>query len=169
MFWSPSGHGIHPGERKLLTNKKKTELLQRMIAFEKIKGEGSQLLMDAHLSIILKSFRGSESPHRSPDLLFKLEQGFMIVLKSHVSSLRQKFLEIYETYVGVLATFRLHYVIPKHEWEFLADTLWIKKATELLISSAEKDHRIELASGARLFPKLTSYTKDEDVVMEDAN
>ncbi|PXF39940.1 Transcription-associated protein 1 [Gracilariopsis chorda] len=169
VFWSPSGHGIQPGAREPLTTKDKTQLLQRMIAFEKIKVEGSQRLMDAYLSIILKSFRGGESPHRRLDVQSKLERGFMIGLKSHGSSLRQKFFEIYESYVGGSATFRLHYIISKHEWEFLADTLWIRNATELLISSAEKDHRIELASGARLFPKLASYTKDEDVVMEDAS
>lgn len=169
VFWKPSGHGIQPGTREPLTNKDKIQLLQRMIAFEKIKVEGSQRLMDASLSIILKTFRSGDSTHRRPDVLSKLERNFMKGLKSHGSSLRQKFFEIYESYVGSSATFRLQYIISKQEWENLSDTLWIRNATELLMSSAEKDHRIQLATGAPLFPKLASYYEDNDVVMEEAS
>eukprot|EP00178_Gracilaria_changii_P010551 TRINITY_DN306_c0_g1_i1.p1 TRINITY_DN306_c0_g1~~TRINITY_DN306_c0_g1_i1.p1 ORF type:complete len:4478 (+),score=542.02 TRINITY_DN306_c0_g1_i1:496-13929(+) len=167
IFWKPGKFPNQPSAKEPLTAKEKAQLLQKMSVFEKIKCQGSQKLMDAYLSIILRTFKplGESSSPRRPDP--KLERVFMIGLKSYSSPLRQEFFDIYESAVGCSASVRLQYVVAKQEWEYLAETLWIKNAVELLISSIEKGHAIDFTDEPISFSRL--FYVDGDVVMKDVD
>jgi hypothetical protein len=123
-----------------LQPKEKVQFLVKMTVFERIPGAQPQL--EAFLSLVLRLFT---QPCRAltREWLPRLERPFMIGLRASNSRLRNEFFQLFDESIVRNPVDRLYYIFEYQSWESLADSLWIRQATALLLALAR-------VSGARL-------------------
>lgn len=152
VLWKPSKVRSQAGHKEPLTSKEKVQFLNKMVVFERIEGgKGSQELLKAYLSIILKICGGSE---KRSDLCPKLERAFMLGMKAQDSYTRQEFFKIYDESISPALPIRLTFAMAKQEWEYLSDTLWIKHASEMLLAAAKKNKMLRCDNKGPSFPEV---------------
>jgi len=125
-----------------LQPKEKVHFLVKMTVFERITGAEAHL--EAFLPLVLRLL--AEPCHALPrDWLPRLERPFMIGLRASNPQLRQAFFQLLDESIIRNPVDRLYYIFEYQSWESLADSLWIRQATALLLALVQvPGSRIEL-------------------------
>lgn len=140
-------------QKEPLQNRDKVIFLTKMVNFDRHSGEGSQELLRDFFNLILEVFSGE---NRRTEITSKLEKAFMLGMKSEDESMRRKFFDIYDKSMSRFLPVRFLHVIGKQDWEFLADRLWIKHASEFILAAAEKNSMPSDVSCTGIFPQIAA-------------
>lgn len=121
------------------TLKEKTAVLHKMLVFEKWpKPE----LLERFLELVLKIYE--DRAITRTELTVRLEHAFLIGTRAKDVKMRSRFMNIFNNALSESANKRLEYVLTVQNWDTLADSFWLKQASQLLVGS------IEMNSPARL-------------------
>ncbi|KAK5071536.1 transcription-associated protein 1 [Lithohypha guttulata] len=121
------------------TLKEKTAVLHKMLVFEKWPKPD---LLDRFLELVLKIYE--DRAITRTELTVRLEHAFLIGTRAKDVKMRSRFMNIFNNALSESANKRLEYVLTVQNWDTLADSFWLKQASQLLVGS------IEMNSPARL-------------------
>ena len=109
---------------------------------------------------------------KTTDFAKKLEFLYLCGLKSNITSVRQKFAELYHSSIPKNLKDRLMFINCSQNWELLGDHYWINELNEMILSISKypevviTDNRAQLPSFenvAKKFEKLISVQEDDFV------
>jgi len=121
------------------TLKEKTAVLHKMLVFEKWPKPD---LLERFLELVLKIYE--DRAITRTELTVRLEHAFLIGTRAKDVKMRSRFMQIFNNALSESANKRLEYVLTVQNWDTLADSFWLKQASQLLVGS------IEMNSSARL-------------------
>jgi transformation/transcription domain-associated protein len=154
------------------TLKEKTAVLHKMLLFEQ---RQDQSLLKRFLDLVIKIY---EDPRVTrTELTVRLEHAFLIGTRANDVEMRNRFMTIFDRSLSHTTSSRLSYVLTSQNWDTLADSFWLKQASQLVMGSVEmstvvrmhpEDFRIcptSLVFSSNLISK--EETKDTAVVDSD--
>ncbi|KPI42049.1 Transcription-associated protein 1 [Cyphellophora attinorum] len=123
------------------TLKEKTAVLHKMLVFERWP---NQSLLERFLELVIKIY---EDPTVTrTELTVRLEHAFLIGTRAKDVETRTRFMTIFNRALSETANFRIGYVLTQQNWDTLADSFWLKQASQLIMGS------IDMTMPARLHP-----------------
>lgn len=121
------------------TLKEKTAVLHKMLVFEKWSKPD---LLERFLELVLKIYE--DRAITRTELTVRLEHAFLIGTRAKDVKMRTRFMNIFNNALSESANKRVEYVLTVQNWDTLADSFWLKQASQLLVGS------IDMSSTARL-------------------
>ncbi|KAJ9663860.1 transcription-associated protein 1 [Neophaeococcomyces mojaviensis] len=154
------------------TLKEKTAVLHKMLVFEKWPKPD---LLERFLELVLKIYE--DRAITRTELTVRLEHAFLIGTRAKDVKMRNRFMHIFNNALSESANKRLEYVLTVQNWDTLADSFWLKQASQLLVGSIEmsaaaKLHHEDLVicPVSQLFsPSLVNEEQKKDDVLIDEN
>lgn len=121
------------------TLKEKTAVLHKMLVFEKWpKPE----LLERFLELVLKIYE--DRAIARTELTVRLEHAFLIGTRAKDVKMRTRFMNIFNNALSASANKRLEYVLTVQNWDTLADSFWLKQASQLLAGSLDMSASVKL-------------------------
>ena len=152
------------------TLKEKTAVLHKMLLFE---NRPDQTLLQRFLDLVIRIYE-DETITRT-ELTVRLEHAFLIGTRAKDVDMRSRFMAIFNKSLSQTASSRLSYVLTSQNWDTLADSFWLKQATQLLFGSVDVNTSARLHSqdcrvspSSRLFDRtLVSAAETADDIIVD--
>ncbi|EXJ60873.1 transformation/transcription domain-associated protein [Cladophialophora yegresii CBS 114405] len=154
------------------TLKEKTAVLHKMLIFEKWP---TQTLLERFLDLVIKIY---EDPTVTrTELTVRLEHAFLIGTRAKDVDMRNRFMSIFDRALSKTASYRLNYVLTLQNWDTLADSFWLRQASQLIMGSVEMSMPARLHSEdvrvcpmSQLFsPGLVNPEQGKDDLMIEDN
>eukprot|EP00004_Rigifila_ramosa_P010970 TRINITY_DN2313_c0_g1_i2.p1 TRINITY_DN2313_c0_g1~~TRINITY_DN2313_c0_g1_i2.p1 ORF type:complete len:2839 (-),score=607.47 TRINITY_DN2313_c0_g1_i2:2918-10357(-) len=133
-----------------LQPKEKVGFLFKMAAFEHVQ---NAQLHDIFLNIAYNVLQSS-SPI-PPEMVPKLDLGFLMGLRSIQPERRNQFAKLLERIGGTSLTEKLRFIVVEKDWENIIDKFWIEEAGELLLLALDHNTPASLSASEFLFPALS--------------
>lgn len=155
-------HGwlLVPEQQAHLTPKELLVLLQRVAQVDRFEAIHTSLKTrwDAEfldlLYIVITSKKGDNFGN---DVFNRVERTFCCGLQSSDPKYRRKFFGLYSQSVARDLHERLRYIVQYQDWDFLAQTFWLKHAVALLFDCLHMRDPITLAFNSAHVPPLFQY------------
>jgi transformation/transcription domain-associated protein len=114
------------------TLKEKTAVLHKMLLFEQ---RQDQNLLKRFLDLVIKIY---EDPRVTrTELTVRMEHAFLIGTRANDVEMRNRFMAIFDRSLSRTTSSRLSYVLTSQNWDTLADSFWLKQASQLVMGSVE--------------------------------
>ncbi|KAK5116206.1 hypothetical protein LTR62_008532 [Meristemomyces frigidus] len=160
---------FHPIE-PVPTLKEKTAVLQKMMHFE---GKADPTLYMHFMDLVIRIY---EDPTilRS-ELAVRMEQAFLIGLRSQDVDLRSRFVTIFDRALSRSTSNRCFKLISEQQWDVLGDTFWLSQIIQLMFGSI--DHQISVhlhhedfrcLPVSKVFGAYAGEPRAADVMLDDA-
>ena len=153
------------------TLKEKVAVLHKMLLFE---NRPDQTLLKRFLDLVIRIYE-DETITRS-ELTVRLEHAFLIGTRAKDVDMRARFMAIFNKSLSQTASSRLSYVLTSQNWDTLADSFWLKQATQLLFGSIDMNMPIRLhqddyriCAPSQLFsrPSINPEQNADDIMIDD--
>ncbi|KAI8806472.1 hypothetical protein BJ742DRAFT_680099, partial [Cladochytrium replicatum] len=122
--WIFSKHEAFP------TIKEKANVMLKMVTFDRLK---EKRLLEEYLILVADVY--SDPGFHRTELAVRLENAFLMGLAAENPHLRDRFSQLLDRSLSPVVGLRLNYLIGVQNWEPLADSFWLRQATNLLIGS----------------------------------
>lgn len=153
------------------TLKEKTAVLHKMLLFE---NRPDQTLLKRFLRLVIRIYE--DQTITRTELTVRLEHAFLIGTRAKDVEMRGRFMTIFDKSLSQTASSRLSYVLTSQNWDTLADSFWLKQATQLLFGSIEMDTPAKLhPEDFRIRPPSQLFSRDlansaqnkEDILVDE--
>nr|OQO29722.1 hypothetical protein B0A51_03481 [Rachicladosporium sp. CCFEE 5018] len=121
------------------TLKEKTAVLQKMLLFE---ARPDLTMYNKFMELVIRIY---EDPKifRS-ELAVRMEQAFLIGLRSHDIEMRARFMTIFDKALSRSTSNRFFKLISEQQWEVLSDSFWLKQIIQLMFGSIDQSTTLHL-------------------------
>lgn len=153
------------------TLKEKHAVLLKMLLFE---NRPDQSLLKRFLQLVKRIY--DDSKITRTELTVRLEHAFLIGTRAADVELRNDFMTIFDRSLSRTASARLSYVLTLQNWDTLAESFWLRQASQLIMGSIDmstsarlhyEDFRMQPIS-ALFNPELVSKEqRKEDIMVDD--
>lgn len=134
-------------------------LVKLMVHIEKRFSE-DQDLNAQFLELVIYIYR--DEALSGTELTSKLEQAFLAGLRCQQPSIRQKFVEVFNSSIQRRVFDRLLYITCSQNWEAMGNHFWVKQCIELIMAVAVNGHTIQSSSSLNLLPSASSVVSLAD-------
>ena len=154
------------------TLKEKTAVLHKMLLFEQ---RQDQNLLKRFLDLVIKIYEDPKVTRT--ELTVRLEHAFLIGTRANDVDMRNRFMAIFDRSLSRTTSSRLSYVLTSQNWDTLADSFWLKQASQLVMGSVDmstfarmhaEDFRI-CPTSVLFGPSLVSEEESKDAAMVDGD
>ena len=121
------------------TLKEKHAVLLKMLLFE---NRPDQTLLKRFLQLVLRIYEDPKITRT--ELTVRLEHAFLIGTRAADVELRNRFMTIFHQSLSRSASARLSYVLTLQNWDTLAESFWLRQASQLIIGSIDGTTTIRL-------------------------
>lgn len=153
------------------TLKEKHAVLLKMLLFE---NRPDQALLKRFLQLVIRIY--DDSKITRTELTVRLEHAFLIGTRAADVELRNHFMAIFDRSLSRTASSRLNYVLTLQNWDTLAESFWLRQASQLIMGSIDmatpgrlhyEDFRIQPLSSLFNSALVSKEQKREDVMADD--
>ena len=151
------------------TLKEKTAVLQKMLLFET---RPDNTMYTKFMNLVIRIY---EDPKifRS-ELAVRMEQAFLIGLRSPDIEMRQRFMTIFDRALSRSTSNRFFKLISEQQWEVLGDSFWLSQIIQLMFGSIDQNTSIHLhqddfrcLSASRIFGTYAGDSRTAELMLED--
>ena len=151
------------------TLKEKTAVLQKMLLFET---RPDNTMYTKFMNLVIRIY---EDPKifRS-ELAVRMEQAFLIGLRSPDIEMRQRFMTIFDRALSRSTSNRFFKLISEQQWEVLGDSFWLSQIIQLMFGSIDQNTSIHLhqddfrcLSASRIFGTYAGDARTAELMLED--
>ena len=152
------------------TLKEKTAVLHKMLLFE---NRPDQTLLKRFLDLVIRIY---EDPNITrTELTVRMEHAFLIGTRAKDVEMRSRFMTIFDRSLSRTHNNRLSYVLTSQNWDTLADSFWLKQASQLIVGSIDlnttaslHEEDFKVCPASQLFSyRLVNQDQDRDIMVED--
>ena len=123
------------------TLKEKTAVLHKMLLFE---ARPDPSLLQKFLGLVIRIYEDPKITRT--ELTVRLEHAFLVGTRAQDVEIRNRFMNIFDRSLSRSASSRLLYVLNSQNWETLAESFWLRQATQLVVGA------VEMGTSAQLHP-----------------
>ncbi|KAF7507630.1 hypothetical protein GJ744_010300 [Endocarpon pusillum] len=162
---------IFDSEESWPTLKEKHAVLLKMLLFE---NRPDQSLLKRFLQLVIRIY--DDPKITRTELTVRLEHAFLIGTRAADVELRNRFMAIFDRSLSRTASSRLSYVLTLQNWDTLAESFWLRQATQLIMGSIDtttparlhnEDFRVQPVSALFSTSLISKEQKKDDVMVDD--
>lgn len=151
--------------------KEKHAVLLKMLLFE---NRPDQSLLKRFLQLVIRIY--DDPKITRTELTVRLEHAFLIGTRAADVELRNSFMAIFDRSLSRTASSRLSYVLTLQNWDTLAESFWLRQASQLVMGSVDTstsarlhsdDIRIQPLSGLFSPALVSKEQRKVDVMIDD--
>jgi transformation/transcription domain-associated protein len=152
------------------TLKEKTAVLQKMLLFET---RPDNTMYTKFMNLVIRIY---EDPKifRS-ELAVRMEQAFLIGLRSPDIEMRQRFMTIFDRALSRSTSNRFFKLIAEQQWEVLGDSFWLSQIIQLMFGSIDQNTNLHLhqddfrcLSASRIYGTYKGDPRAAELMLEDS-
>jgi transformation/transcription domain-associated protein len=152
------------------TLKEKTAVLQKMLLFET---RPDNTMYSKFMNLVIRIY---EDPKifRS-ELAVRMEQAFLIGLRSPDIEMRQRFMTIFDRALSRSTSNRFFKLIAEQQWEVLGDSFWLSQIIQLMFGSIDQNTTLHLhqddfrcLSASRIYGTYKGDPRAAELMLEDS-
>ncbi|KAK3679879.1 transcription-associated protein 1 [Recurvomyces mirabilis] len=160
---------FHPTE-PVPTLKEKTAVLQKMMPFE---NKADPTLYMLFMDLVIRIY---EDPKilRS-ELAVRMEQAFLIGLRSPDVELRARFVTIFDRALSRSTSNRFFKLISEQQWDVLGDSFWLSQIIQQMFGSIDQQSAVHLhhedfrcLPASKIFATYANEPRLADVMLDDS-
>ena len=153
------------------TLKEKHAVLLKMLLFE---NRLDQSLLGRFLQLVIRIY--DDPKITRTELTVRLEHAFLIGTRAADVELRNRFMAIFDRSLSRTASSRLSYVLTLQNWDTLAESFWLRQASQLIMGSIDMstsarlhndDFRVQPISALFNLALVSKDQSKEDVMVDD--
>lgn len=151
------------------TLKEKTAVLQKMLLFET---RADNTMYTKFMNLVIRIY---EDPKifRS-ELAVRMEQAFLIGLRSPDIEMRQRFMTIFDRALSRSTSNRFFKLISEQQWEVLGDSFWLSQIIQLMFGSIDQNTNLHLhpddfkcLSASRIYSTYNGDGRAAELMLDD--
>lgn len=151
------------------TLKEKTAVLQKMLLFET---RTDSTMYTKFMNLVIRIY---EDPKifRS-ELAVRMEQAFLIGLRSPDIEMRQRFMTIFDRALSRSTSNRFFKLISEQQWEVLGDSFWLSQIIQLMFGSIDQSTNLHLhqddfkcLSASRIYGTYQGDSRAGELMLDD--